>query len=78
MIAHIDINKQLIRFNAKWGMTGNVIVCTRCMHHQCADDADKPFVHALDCRNAGIHHPWSELYSILAMLPRNVYSIAVN
>jgi hypothetical protein len=62
----MDANQQLIRWNARWGLTGDVVACTRCMGHQNAIDGDKAFVHLPGCeRVADGLYPWGTLRDIL-------------
>ncbi|MDB6142955.1 MAG: Uncharacterized protein JWP80_1999 [Pseudomonas sp.] len=67
----MDINQQLIRWNARYMMLGDFIACKACLLPQQVNDADLPFDHEDGCKHAvGAQFPWSELLQILACVPR--------
>lgn len=68
----MDINQQLIRWNARWVMMGDFVACKECLLPQQVNDADLCFDHDGGCTNYAkeSQYPWKDLLSILNDLPK--------
>jgi hypothetical protein len=63
----MDLDHELICWNSRWGLSGNLVVCTRCFAHQEAADSHEPFDHMPGCEGIGDGlYPWKQLRDILS------------
>lgn len=70
----MDINRQLIQWNARWMIMGDFIACKECLLPQQANDAQLPFEHDVTCSHYDKpDYPWSRLYTILSELSNSEY-----
>lgn len=69
----MEINNQLIQWNARWMIMGDFLVCKTCVLAQQVNDANLPFDHDGQCPllDRGPYYPWQDLIAILSSLPKS-------
>lgn len=60
-----ESNEILAALSKFWKWEGDWMTCRICKRHLIASRDGEPFVHAADCKNSDLQHPWRSLREVL-------------